>query len=50
MRNLVIKLCAFVAMIASVTPNVCRSNWYEPEEPVITGQNNNIIILPSFIN
>lgn len=31
MRNLVIKLCAFVAMIASVTPNVCRSNWYEPE-------------------
>lgn len=33
MRNLVIKLCVFVAMIASVTPNVCRSNWYEPEEP-----------------
>lgn len=33
MRNLVIKLCAFVAMIASVTPNVCRSNWYEPEGP-----------------
>ena len=36
MRNLVIKLCAFVAMIASVTPNVCRSNWYEPIE---TGYN-----------
>ena len=32
MRNLVIKLCAFVAMIASVTPNVCRSNWYERKD------------------
>lgn len=33
MRKLLYLLCTWVAAIATIAPNACRSNWYEPEEP-----------------
>ena len=33
MRKLIFKLCTFVVTIATIAPNACRGNWYQPEEP-----------------
>lgn len=33
MKNLLFKLCSFALVIATIAPNTCRGNWYQPLEP-----------------
>lgn len=33
MKNSFLKLCNLALGIASIAPNACRGNWYQPKEP-----------------
>ena len=33
MRKILLELCSFNIIVASIAPNACRANWYQPNEP-----------------
>ncbi|MBQ5674643.1 MAG: cyclic lactone autoinducer peptide [Lachnospiraceae bacterium] len=33
MEKILLELCLFTIIVASIVPNACRTNWYQPNEP-----------------